>query len=109
MTDNKTRPVTPTSDNKTTTVMGCHYNSCGFCGYKDCCAIHFQIDNIKANADYQIEGRDLEIKELKEQIEKMKCCTNCANCNDWGEYNEDNEDCNICKKHSKWKLGTLND
>ena len=25
-----------------------------------------------ANADYQLEGRDLEIKELKEQVEKMK-------------------------------------
>lgn len=25
-----------------------------------------------ANADYQLEGRDLEIKELKEQIEKIK-------------------------------------
>lgn len=31
-----------------------------------------------ANADYQLEGRDLEIKELKAQIEKMKCCGNCA-------------------------------
>ena len=31
-----------------------------------------------ANADYQLEGRDLEIKELKEQVEKMKCCGNCA-------------------------------
>ena len=30
-----------------------------------------------ANADYQLEGRDLEIKELKEQIEKMKSCANC--------------------------------
>ena len=30
------------------------------------------------NADYQLEGRDLEIKELKAQIEKMKCCGNCA-------------------------------
>lgn len=30
-----------------------------------------------ANADYQLEGRDLEIKELKAQIEKMKLCQNC--------------------------------
>ena len=30
-----------------------------------------------ANADYQLEGRDLEIKELKAQIEKMKNCKNC--------------------------------
>lgn len=41
------------------------------------------IDKVKeleeklANADYQLEGRDLEIKELKAQIEKMKCCGNC--------------------------------
>ena len=31
-----------------------------------------QIDEVKANADYQIEGRELEIKKLKERIEKMK-------------------------------------
>jgi hypothetical protein len=36
-------------------------------------------EEIKANADYQLEGRDLEIKELKAQIEKMKNCKNCAN------------------------------
>ena len=37
-----------------------------------------------ANADYQLEGRDLEIKELKAQIEKMKCCLFCAYRNmDW--------------------------
>ena len=31
-----------------------------------------------ANADYQLEGRDVTIKELEAQIEKMKCCGNCA-------------------------------
>jgi hypothetical protein len=31
-----------------------------------------------ANADYQLEGRDNEIRELKAQIEKTKCCGNCA-------------------------------
>jgi len=30
-----------------------------------------------ANADYQLEGRDVTIKELTAQIEKMKCCANC--------------------------------
>ena len=37
------------------------------------------LEDKLANADYQLEGRDLEIKELKEQIEKMKNCKNCAN------------------------------
>ena len=30
------------------------------------------LENKLANADYQLEGRDLEIKELEAQIEKMK-------------------------------------
>ena len=36
-----------------------------------------KIDDLKANCDLAIEGRDLEIKELKEQIDKLKCCENC--------------------------------
>ena len=36
-----------------------------------------ELEEKLANADYQLEGRDLEIKELKAQIEKMKCCGNC--------------------------------
>ena len=32
-----------------------------------------------ANADYQLEGRDNEIRELKAQIEKMQNCRNCKN------------------------------
>lgn len=64
------------------------------------------LENKLANADYQLEGRDLEIKELnkklsqaeadydkmfwqknetisnlQEQIEKMKCCENCKHSN----------------------------
>ena len=31
-----------------------------------------ELEDKLANADYQLEGRDLEIKELKAQIEKMK-------------------------------------
>jgi predicted nucleic acid-binding Zn-ribbon protein len=38
------------------------------------------LEDKLANADYQLEGRDNEIRELKEQIEKMKCCGNCIHC-----------------------------
>ena len=40
-----------------------------------------ELEDKLANADYQLEGRDNEIRELKAQIEKMKCCAKCANCN----------------------------
>jgi predicted RNase H-like nuclease (RuvC/YqgF family) len=33
-----------------------------------------------ANLEYQLEGRDNEIKELKAQIEKMKKYTKCEGC-----------------------------
>jgi predicted RNase H-like nuclease (RuvC/YqgF family) len=36
-----------------------------------------ELEEKLANADYQLEGRDLKIKELEAQIEKMKCCGNC--------------------------------
>lgn len=36
-----------------------------------------ELEDKLANADYQLEGRDLEIKELKQQIEKMKRCNIC--------------------------------
>ena len=55
------------------------------------------LEDKLANADYQLEGRDLEIKELKEQIEKMKCCGNCEN-----RYGQ--EKCKDCHNYSKWKL-----
>jgi len=38
-----------------------------------------ELEEKLANADYQLEGRDLEIKELEAQIEKMKNCKNCEN------------------------------
>lgn len=38
-----------------------------------------ELEDKLANADYQLEGRDNEIRELKAQIEKMKNCKNCAN------------------------------
>lgn len=87
MTDNKTRPIAkPTSSNKTeehnAELVNAHnegYNR----GYAKAKAeieqLEKQLDNIKANADYQIEGRQLKVKELKAQIEKMKCCGNCNN------------------------------
>ena len=69
-------------------------------------------EQLKANADYQIEGRDLEIKELcdeneqlKAQIEKMKCGQNCKHSY---LYQEDRKckftycDCINCK--DKWQL-----
>ena len=37
-----------------------------------------ELEDKLANADYQLEGRDIKIKELEAQIEKMKCCENCA-------------------------------
>lgn len=37
-----------------------------------------ELEDKLANADYQLEGRDIKIKELEAQIEKMKCCGNCA-------------------------------
>ena len=56
-----------------------------------------QLEEELANADYQLEGRDLEIKELKEQIEKMKCCFNCYRFNG----------CSLqrpCRNYEDWKL-----
>ena len=81
--DNKTRPVIPKVDNKTTMVIGCHYNSCGFCGYKNECYIYKKLEEVKANADYKIEGRDLKIKEA---IEIMRNLVNQV-CNiEWVQH-----------------------
>ena len=44
------------------------------------------LEDKLANADYQLEGRDNEIRELKAQIEKMRCCGNCEYFN----FNEPN-------------------
>lgn len=38
-----------------------------------------ELEEKLANADYQLEGRDNEIRELEAQIKKMKCCGNCKN------------------------------
>ena len=50
-----------------------------------------------ANADYQLEGRDVTIKELEAKIEKMKCCTNCKHSRI--EYEHCRTD-----KHEKWEI-----
>ena len=61
-----------------------------------------------ANADYQLEGRDLEIKELKAQIEKMKNWCNCKNYQqclielaEQGKGMKPSECCRNCKK---WEI-----
>lgn len=41
-----------------------------------------ELEEKLANADYQLEGRDNEIRELKAQIEEMKCCGNCQTVRD---------------------------
>jgi predicted ribonuclease toxin of YeeF-YezG toxin-antitoxin module len=46
-----------------------------------------ELEDKLANADYQLEGRDNEIRELEAQIEKMKCCYNCSKWYD-GECEE---------------------
>ena len=66
MTDNKTRPVTPTSDNKTNSM----WKVTDYVNEVD--RLQKQLEEVKANADYQIEGRELEIEQLKAQIEKLK-------------------------------------
>ena len=91
-----------------------------------------KVEEIKANADYQLEGRDLEIKELNEQLEreknlnqcmtdnneqlreqikKMKCCENCGWYylqQHWRESKEINESrmfhCGTCRNKRNWKL-----
>ena len=56
-----------------------------------------------ANADYQLEGRDLEIKELKAQIEKMKRCSTCKYSTDLG-YCKIRCNGGECNKMDKWEI-----
>ncbi len=93
-----------------------------------------ELENKLANADYQLEGRDLEIRELeaqlereknlnqcmsdnneqlREQVEKMKCCENCKYNSYWGNELHCNyglkealqEDKLIeCKNMDKWEI-----
>ena len=56
-----------------------------------------ELEDKLANADYQLEGRDNEIRELEAQIEKMKCCYNCKHSRTEYEH---------CKtdKSEKWEI-----
>ena len=38
-----------------------------------------ELEEKLANVDYQLEGRDNEIRELEAQIKKMQNCRNCKN------------------------------
>ena len=62
-----------------------------------------ELEEKLANADYQLEGRDLEIKELKAQIEKMKCCANCQTVRDT-EGNCYLKKDGKCKDKDNWEL-----
>ena len=62
-----------------------------------------ELEEKLANADYQLEGRDLEISELKAQIEKMKNCNNCKH------FYFNTMDCVhetpcVTKFHENWEL-----
>ncbi len=62
-----------------------------------------ELEDKLANADYQLEGRDLEIKELQAQIEKMKCCDNCI----YQTYDYEDRFCSNqkhCKNYNLWEL-----
>ena len=58
-----------------------------------------ELEDKLANADYQLEGRDIKIKELEAQIEKMKCCQNCSHLCGLCELGI--KGCYVC---SKWEL-----
>ena len=61
------------------------------------------LEDKLANADYQLEGRDNEIKELEAQIEKMKCCGNCMWSDCDGKFV--NPPCKYCDfNNNKWEL-----
>jgi hypothetical protein len=51
------------------------------------------LEDKLANADYQIEGRDLKIKDLEAQIDKIR---KCANCPVW-LLNPTEKNCKDCK------------
>ena len=56
-----------------------------------------ELEEKLANADYELEGRDVTIKELTVQIAKMKCCFNCKHSRTVYEH---------CKtdKLEKWEI-----
>jgi hypothetical protein len=66
-----------------------------------------KVEEIKANADYQLEGRDLEIKELKAQIEKMKSHSNCKHRSEYNEFDPYSKVCQSCCNLEKWEFGEI--
>ena len=112
---NKTRPVPSTSDNKTNSM----WKVTDYVNEVD--RLKKQLEEVKANADYQIEGRELEkkellgiiqgkdkaIAELKAQIEALE-----TRCNElFFQVNEQNAQiekmkcCAICKKYGTVETG----
>jgi len=70
-----------------------------------------ELEDKLANADYQLEGRDIKIKELEAQIEKMKCCGNCYYFNISKDIGIGNLFCDLkdvkneyCKNKDHWKF-----
>lgn len=68
-----------------------------------------KVEEIKANADYQLEGRDLEIKELKEKLKELKSYR-CINHYNVSEKESSNAvvcykmyDCNNCEYFKEMK------
>jgi chromosome segregation ATPase len=75
------------------------------------------LEDKLANADYQLEGRDNEIRELEALNEKMKCPQNCRygsisvwcdnsisiDCEKEKYLHEDNW-CDFCKKCKEWEI-----
>ena len=88
-------------------LLYCTKRSCNNCGKVncenfqrqriDCCGLWVsykdyikqqeeKIADLKANFDYVLEGKDLEIKELKEQIKEMKNCLG-----EWFKYENERD------------------
>ena len=61
-----------------------------------------ELEEKLANADYQLEGRDNEIRELEAQIGKMKSCRICVSYDDLAI--SDWSPCKTCKNKSNWEL-----
>lgn len=62
-----------------------------------------ELEEKLANADYQLEGRDLKIKEFEAQIEKMKCDVK-ANIK-WADTNKNNQMyCKLNAMINQWEI-----
>lgn len=53
-----------------------------------------KLEDKLANADYQLEGRDITIKKLEAQNKELRCCANCNNS--YGGEEEPSHDCGYC-------------